>query len=336
MQTLFGTIFGIVVGLVIGAMLAAAAPLASIPLIGPLLTILVPFASGTSVNTILMLAFLLSLFFYLFGYFWATSALLRPPGIGGGANPDVLSELGARAFTCSLTGTLNLVLLFITLPLCALNASPGLFCTAVSVFFLAIPPWFWPLMPFAVAIIQIMAGNPFFSRNPIFQVFVGWIGWLSPLSYIATGVGFILFVINLPFSLIQFGPPAIRIDFGTGTVESTGGLVALASRRFGYPGAATRIGGFSLGKFNFLIHATAGVSLNLASQGAFTGASVSSHEVGHSLNTSAMGGVILWINAIDENTAVFAPTPPGALAYGELLAESHSSQAGRSWVRIWS
>jgi hypothetical protein len=152
------------------------------------------------------------------------------------------------------------------------------------------------------------------------------------MSYLATGVGFFLFLLNLPFAVIQFGPGAIRIDFITGTIESTGGLVPAVSRLLGYPGAAATIGGFSLGKFNFLIQATAGPSTGLASQGAFTGATVSAHEIGHSLNTSAMGGVVLWINAIDENVPPFSA---GALAYGELLAESHSLRPGRNAVRIW-
>jgi len=55
--------------------------------------------------------------------------------------------------------------------------------------------------------------------------------------------------------------------------------------------------------------------------GGFLVSGTSSHEVGHTLNASAFGGVVLWINAIDENIPPFRKLN---LAYGELTAEGHA------------
>jgi hypothetical protein len=97
-------------------------------------------------------------------------------------------------------------------------------------------------------------------------------------------------------------PTVFRIDWTTGVVESTGGLAGVT----GYSG------GFSLGNFNFLTPGLPG--------GSFASPSTSSHETGHSLNTALMGGVVLWINAVDQNIWPVR----AAIAYGELLAEGHS------------
>jgi len=132
---------------------------------------------------------------------------------------------------------------------------------------------------------------------------------------------------------VMFGIGAFRIDFRTGVIETTGGIQAIVANAFGYPGAPALNGAFSLGNFNFVVPATAGPLTGLASQSAFTGPTISAHEIGHTLNTSAMGGIVLWINAVDEN---LPPFNNGALAYGELLAESHSARPGRTAVRIWS
>jgi hypothetical protein len=335
MPNFLGSLLGLFVGAIIGAMLLVAASVSTLAMI----TWAMPFAlwmvGGMAFNQIMFLAALLSFVFYLIGYIIATAAIsssLTPPP--GAPLADINGELFARGFLIGLTAMLDFVLLNLLLPLCLVGAAQGLFCTALSAALVALPPWFWPFLPVTVMLIDWLSAFPACSRNSYFQVLVGWISWIAPMSYIATSVGFVLFLINLPFSLFSFGFGAFRIDFITGTIESTGGLVAAVSRATtGYPGAATAVGAFSLGKFNFVIPATAGPSAGLASQSAFTGPTICAHEIGHGLNTSCMGGVVLWINAVDENVPPFSN---GALAYGELLAESHSNRPGRNAVRIWS
>lgn len=157
-----------------------------------------------------------------------------------------------------------------------------------------------------------LAAIIFVARNRVYQGFLGWSGWLFPLSYLATAVGLLLFIINIPFAFTAFGLGAFAIDWTTGVIETRGGITAVT----GFAG------GFSLGNFTFLtsVGPPVGGVAGAALPGRFTTPSISSHETGHSLNTAAMGGVVLWINAVDENTA------PGRLnlAYGELTAEGHA------------
>jgi len=143
------------------------------------------------------------------------------------------------------------------------------------------------------------------ALSPVYQGFLGWTAWLLPLSHLATAVGLLLFVLNAPLAFAGGGIAAFRIDWTTGVIESAGGLVGL-------PMFAGRFLGFSLGNFNFLF--APGL------QDSFFGSGLSSHESGHTLNTAVFGGVVLWINAIDENVL------PGRMnfAYGELAADSHA------------
>lgn len=333
MPNLLGSLLGLIVGFFLGACVAVAAGVQGVPPFGWLVALVQGPLGGMSVGQIILLTALLTAVFYLFAYIVATAAvapLITPPP--GTALADVPGELAARGFSVGLTAALNLSLLYLLLPLCLTGASPGLFCTALSTFLIALPPWFWPALPVAVFFVHWLCAFPAISRNPFFQVLVGWISWIAPMSYIATGVGFLLFLVNLPFALFAFGIRAFRIDFRTATIETTGGIQATVARIFGYPGPPTAIGAYSLGNFNFVVPATLGPRVGLLSQSSFVGATISAHEIGHTLNTSSMSGVVLWINAVDEN---IPPFRRGALAYGELLAESHSAQPGRNFVRIW-
>jgi hypothetical protein len=152
----------------------------------------------------------------------------------------------------------------------------------------------------------LSAFRPFAVAAP-FQTVLGWSSWLMPYSWLATAVGLLLFLVNLPFALAAFGPGAIRFDPSTSTVESTGGVVGIA-----FTG-----GGFNLGNFTFL-SPSSGVGLGI--QSGFTVPGLSAHETGHTLTVASFGGVFHWIGAIDENVP---PLRRGPAAYSEVLPESH-------------
>jgi len=333
MPSLIGSLLGLLFGLVLGAMLSVAAAVPPISFLAPFSAFAVGTVGGMSFPQIVVLVWIAIVLLYLLAYVFATAALapsITPaPGV---ALPDINGELFARAFMCGLTAALNLCLLFLLAPLCLMGQTPGLFCTALTLVLLAVPPWFWIFVPFAVALIHFLSAFTVVSRNPVYQVLVGWVAWIAPMSYIATFVGFLLFLINAPFALAAFGLAAFRIDFLTGVVDTTGGIQATIARAFGYPPGAGTAGAFSLGNFTFVIPATAGPAVGLASQSAFVGPTISAHEIGHTLNTSAMGGIVLWFNAVDENLPPFAR---GALAYPEMLAESHAMRPGATAVRFW-
>jgi hypothetical protein len=197
----------------------------------------------------------------------------------------------------------------------------GLFFGSNSAFNLGI----WCVLAPDAGILAILFGVvPFLAvfqhmaRNRIYQSILGWTAWLLPASYPATIVGLLLFLLNAPFAILAVGLRAIRLDVTTGVVETTGGIINIA----GYSG------GFSLGNFTFLANMG-----GLAGQGSFTGPSVSSHEIGHSLNTAVFGGIMLWINAVDENVPPFRRLRK---AYGEMTADSRAGLPGYMIVAVWS
>lgn len=165
------------------------------------------------------------------------------------------------------------------------------------------------------ALINFLALIPVVSRSAVFQGILGWSSWLMPMSWLATFMGFLLFVgsvITAPF----FPGVTFRLDVRTGTIETDGGLTGIS----GFPG------GFNLGNFTFV--------LPVGSSTGFVCPGLSVHETGHTLNVAAFGS--LWHllgNAIEENVL---PMRRGRLAYGELLTESHLPGTRRPFIGIWS
>jgi hypothetical protein len=301
---------GWLIGLGLGAGLAVAVLVAlSLPL-PPILLPLGPILGGIPLLVLVLLVVLI----YLAGYALATLSLtpvlpaltfpLSAPVLpAGGVSVAIAPPPGerfGRGMSVGMTAGLN------------------------SVFLLLVPIHGFLLSTWALVIVSLGIVTPL-ARSGIYQGFLGWTGWLLPVSYLATLVGLVLFLINAPVALAGAGLGAFRLDFTTGVVESSGGLLGIPA----LVGPFT--GGFSLGNFNFL------TSTGL--QDSFVGRGLSSHETGHTLNTAAFGGVVLWINAIDEN---ILPSRMN-LAYGELVAESHAQGlppiAGTSrtdfFVRVW-
>ena len=167
------------------------------------------------------------------------------------------------------------------------------------------PVWAPRAAIYAFVVISL-AAVAFVARLGVYQGLLGWSAWFFPVSWVATLAGLLLFIFNaLAWMVTQNQAFSVTLDFTTGVFETTDGFILNLSNF---------AGGFSLGNFTFMMREPV--------TALFTVQSVSSHETGHSLNTAAGGGVVLWINAIDENVAPFARFN---LAYGELLAESHSA-----------
>ena len=308
-------LLGWLVGLVLGGFATAMALLSlglTIPAaLIPFASLLAPLFSAISVLLGFVLSLLALVLAYSFGYAIVTASIAPLlPGLTGLAAPifplasataappapaavaATSGEFFGRGILIGITAATNSVLLFL-IPLAGV--------------FLA--PWAFTVISLAALI--------FVARNRVYQGFLGWSSWLFPVSHIATFVGSLLFIINIPFAFIMFGTRAFNFDWTTGVVHTAGGLAA----------TATAAGGFSLGNFTFVRAVPAA--------GAFTAPSVDSHETGHSLNTAAFGGIVLWINAIDENVL----PPRQNLAYGELTAEGHAQNFGTTrsafFIRQW-
>lgn len=327
---LLGWIVGVIVGFAIGlvALVAFGLPVAAmlaalvgtpLAILTPLLTLLAGVLPGltaaiaaalASVSIIvLILLALIAIFIayfvvYLIGYVIASAAItpLLPgaTGIPGLTFPLAapLPTPGGTAVTVGATSGE----FFARGLMAGFNASVNF----LLIMLLAVFDPFWaPIVASYAFIVISLVTIIFVARNRVYQGFLGWSALLFPVSYLATFPGLLLFLFNTIASVIARIPGfTVTLDFTTGVVESSGGFILTLS---GFSG------GFSLGNFTFL--------MRTATAATFTVPSVSSHETGHSLNTAAFGGVVLWINAVDENVAPFARRN---LAYGELMAEGHS------------
>lgn len=288
--TFLGWLIGVATGFALGSAILISFAISLPPLLLSIISGLpaLPFTIAPAVAIIVLVAF------YVLAYVIATLSLravlppFTPPLAAQVATPAGVSvrvgaapgELFARGLLIGATAILN------AMGAILLPGSPGAFLSV------------WCFTVISLAIITPVA------RSPFYHGFLGWSAWLFPMSYVATAIGLLLFIVNAPFAFAApAGIAAFRIDFSTGVIETTGGLTGIT----GFSG------GFSLGNFTFL---TPG-----SRQDSFLLRNLSSHETGHSLNTAAMGGIVLWINAIDENVT---PLRKLNMAYGELTAESHA------------
>lgn len=231
---------------------------------------------------------------YVVAYSIATRAIapLLPPLVRG----TIAFPAGGRIFPASGSAT--------TIPATrgeyfARGLMIGLTAALNYMIFLQVPAVGPPLGAWAAIVISLGA-IVFVARNRVYQGFLGWSGWLFPVSWVATIFGLALFLINIPFAFTQFGRNAFQLDWTTGVIASAGGIARPAA------------GGYSLGNFIF-------TRLTLPA-GSFNTPSTASHETGHSLNTAVCGGIALWIDAVDENLWPMRRN----LAYGELCAEGHA------------
>jgi hypothetical protein len=185
---------------------------------------------------------------------------------------------------------------------------------------------FWSMQPISGAsviafftVIGFLASIPSLAIAPVFQVLVGWSAWLMPLSFLATCVGLVFLTVLAPIAIAQFGLAALRFNFAQGNIELTINFSALT-------GPITGTAGFSLGNLTFLFNGPPA-----ASQTSFFGPGTATHEVGHTMNTSVLGGFFLIVNGVDQN--IFPPR--GVRSWGELCAESHFPSGG-FFIRLWS
>ena len=176
-----------------------------------------------------------------------------------------------------------------------------------------------PTLTLVVIIIGLLATIPPVAANRgVFQPILGFFSWLMPMMWVVMPFGVVLFSLNLPLALAQSGGAALRFDFSTFTIETSGG--ALLN---GIIGLSPGTGGFNLGNFTFL-RCPVGTAPAVVQTG-FGAAGISAHETGHTLTVAALGGFFGWINAVDEN---IPPLRRRAAAYGEIIPESHGSTGG--------
>ncbi|WP_262691294.1 hypothetical protein [Kordiimonas aestuarii] len=153
-------------------------------------------------------------------------------------------------------------------------------------------------------------------HNLFYQGILGWMAWVMPVSWLLNAFGFLLALVLGPMGLANYGRGAIRFDATAGVLE-----------------IRTPLGGgttaFSNGNFTVLNGNNPAIA-----PGDFLGASVSSHEAGHSMDHSAMTGFFTLATVIEE-IRVFGGAD--ARAIGQITAESRGApRATRFYTPIWS
>ena len=162
---------------------------------------------------------------------------------------------------------------------------------------------FGPVVGVTLGVINFLAAFDTIANNSVYQGILGWTSWLMPMSWLATGIGLVFFLLNvIPAIFTGNQVEAVKIhslsiDWKTGTIVMEGGWTFL-------PGFS---GGFNLGNFAYIT----------------PGSSVRDHETGHTLSVAAFGSIFHFIGAIDENAIQSTP----ANAYAERLADSHDPNA---------
>ncbi len=132
-----------------------------------------------------------------------------------------------------------------------------------------------------IGVINFLAAFDTIANSEVYQGILGWSSWLMPMSWLATGIGLIFFVINGLAAIFTLNMvdsvriESLSIDWGTGTIITEGGFLFMPGFR----------GGYNLGNFPYIT----------------PGSSVADHETGHTLNVAAFGSIFHFIGAIDEN-----------------------------------
>jgi len=180
---------------------------------------------------------------------------------------------------------------------------------------------FGPVVGTALGVINFLAAFDGVAGNKVYQGILGWSSWLMPMSWLATGIGVLIFVINLIAAGVTwngswFGAKGAHIDsihihWETGTIVMKGGSIGA------HGGEA-----FDVGNFAFINHDSPNPSDDEL------------HETGHALNVAAFGSIFHLIPGVIEQQ-----TSSDGESYSEHLAESHDPTpqhpASGTWWQMW-
>jgi hypothetical protein len=271
---------------------------------------------------------------------YAAAATFAPMLTGTPGPPPATSpaELGWRRALIVLNAALNgLGGAAVVLALSPLAGGTG---TALAVGFV--------LCAINLSALVLPTGTP--MLNVIVHFVLGWTSWLMPMSWLAAGLGWLLFFLNVLGDVLFASPlltwswspwwQVVRMElhWPTGTIFTEGGVSANA-RLQGGGGYLTDRNAYDLAGFSWFHSITVAVPSVAAPTGVVLGAGSAmdqatiEHESGHALNVAALGSWFHAVGGFDENVP---PAARGSAAYAERLAESHvTPPSPRPIVPLW-
>lgn len=172
---------------------------------------------------------------------------------------------------------------------------------------------FRPIVGATVGVIGFLGAFDGLAHNSVYKGILGWTSWLMPMSWGATGLGVIFYLLNLVNAICD--PTKIDnvgIDRKTGSVFMSGGLI-------------TGPRAFNMGNFVFINPNYADAS---TPDQIFE--TVLAHETGHTLTIAAFGTAFGLFDFLDENVL-----GAGEDDYGERIAESNVPGTTRPYIPMW-
>ncbi len=279
------------------------------------------------------------------GWLAGAALMVAVPVMGGLPPPISWIGLGPTFVVSVILLAVLVLLLYLFASLATANGQPstlnpfGEFCLGALIgvnaganFMLAFTAMafiFWPLglaaapiVATVLSVINALAAFQGLAGSPVFAAILGWFSWAMPMSWPATLVGVLFFVINA-ISFALGAPLRVGFEWWTGTVVVHGGVTYINRT------------GFNLGNFSFF-HPDFGntapwftrdVTPPAPNPGTVQG--LTFHETGHTLNVAACGSIFHYIGALDQNFLT------GSLAFTEQLAEGHLHDAFGAWINWW-
>jgi hypothetical protein len=172
---------------------------------------------------------------------------------------------------------------------------------------------FRPVVGITIGVIGFLSAFDGLAHNSVYKGILGWTSWIMPMSWGATGLGIVFYLLNLVNAI--WDPTKIdriSIDWKTGSVFMLGGLIVGPSA-------------FNMGNFVF-------INPNYAdgSTPDQTFEAVLAHETGHTLTVAAFGTAFGLFDLLNENVL-----GAGEDDYGERIAESNVPGTTRPHIPMW-
>lgn len=151
------------------------------------------------------------------------------------------------------------------------------------------------------------------AGNEVIQGILGWSNWLMPMSWLVTGLGAVMWILNGLGHLLLWSIPSLwgggieffritkfRMDWSTGMLATRGGWVANAN---------IIDTAYNMGNFSYVDNNSSGWHMD--------------HEAGHNLNLAVFGSIFHFVGFIHEMVV-----GAGSSAFAEVMAESNNGGPG--------
>ncbi len=167
------------------------------------------------------------------------------------------------------------------------------------------------LLAGAIMCILAAGSSLVISRNRFYHFLLGWTNWLLPMSWLVTGLGLLIFAINITLAPLGFlfGIDRLKVQLGLHVSSSSvimyGGMIR----------PLLQFNGFNMGNFIFINPGRESLLI---------------HEIGHLFSLSVMGWIFHYIGGVDEG--FIQADSKNALA--EYFADSYSNPT-ESVVSMW-